>query len=156
MMNKDNLLTIDEVIKITTLGRTTIHNHLRMGTFPLPIKMGLRKNRWRQSDIQEWMDSRESGVYKPWGMDNLIEDQGIKIPGPIENQPIKAISCKWDVEDDGLTSLTFTYSTYKAPASGPRNDIMDTVTITLPRKELESLALNIVNALCDIIHVHNE
>ncbi len=80
-------------------------------------------------------------------MDNLIEDQGILIPGPINHQPLKVVSCKWDLEDNGLASLTFTYIRYKAPASGPRHDIMDTVTITLPQKELETLAANIYHLL---------
>ena len=52
------LLKINEVIKITHLKRSTIYTYLKKNEFPKPLKMSLRVTRWKLSDIQEWLENR--------------------------------------------------------------------------------------------------
>ena len=34
----------------------------KAGTFPAPIKLGARRNAWRQSDIESWLKSRQAAA----------------------------------------------------------------------------------------------
>lgn len=62
-MNNDaeisSILTFDEVIKMTTLSRTTIYRLLKNGEIPPRIKIGKARVGWRKSAIESWLDSRE-------------------------------------------------------------------------------------------------
>jgi prophage regulatory protein len=39
--------------------RTTIYDWVKAGRFPRPVKIGPRAIGWRESDIAEWLASRE-------------------------------------------------------------------------------------------------
>jgi prophage regulatory protein len=39
---------------------TTIWRLCKSGQFPAPLKLGARKNAWRQSDIENWIASRQT------------------------------------------------------------------------------------------------
>lgn len=47
------------VIGRTGLGRTSIYNGVKDGTFPSPIRLGPRAVGWHESDITEWINSRQ-------------------------------------------------------------------------------------------------
>ena len=54
----DRLLTRTEVERCVGLGRSSIYRLMRMGKFPLPIKIGLRAVRWPASEIERWIADR--------------------------------------------------------------------------------------------------
>ena len=51
----DRLLRLSEVLTITSLGRSTVYRKMRDGTFPEPLKIGVRAVRWRQAEISNWL-----------------------------------------------------------------------------------------------------
>jgi prophage regulatory protein len=54
----EKLLRLPEVKDLT--GRTTsrIYADMASGTFPKPIKIGVRAVAWRESELREWLDQR--------------------------------------------------------------------------------------------------
>ena len=49
-----------DVMRLTGLSRTTIWRRVRDGSFPPPIRLeppGTRAKGWRQTDLQDWLDS---------------------------------------------------------------------------------------------------
>ncbi len=52
------LLTLREVIRMTSLSRSTIYTQVASRAFPRPIRVGARGVRWRADEIQAWIDSR--------------------------------------------------------------------------------------------------
>ena len=58
----DRLLRLPEVEGITGLKRSTIYMMAQEGTFPRPVKLTKRSSAWRNSEIQQWIDSREVAV----------------------------------------------------------------------------------------------
>lgn len=61
------LLRIEAVSAMTGLGRTTLFDRTRAGTFPAPIRMGTRCTRWRAADVQTWLKAQQpaAAVAKP-------------------------------------------------------------------------------------------
>ena len=51
----DRLLRLAEVLTLTALARSSIYRKMRKGSFPEPLKVGVRAVRWRRSDIQAWL-----------------------------------------------------------------------------------------------------
>ena len=47
-----------DVEEMISLSRSTIYRLMKAGQVPQPIKIGSRAVRWRQSDIEAWMDSK--------------------------------------------------------------------------------------------------
>ena len=64
MLNEQNkkLLRKPLVSEITGLAYSTIYYLIKKGTFPKPVKLGLRSVAWREKDIFEWIDSREPSL----------------------------------------------------------------------------------------------
>ena len=56
--NTDRLLRLREVRTRTALARSTIYRKMREGSFPLPLKIGVRAVRWRESEIETWLAAR--------------------------------------------------------------------------------------------------
>ncbi len=54
---QDALLTVKTVMAQVGLGRSTIHNKVKDGTFPAPIRLSARCVRWTSSSIRQWIDS---------------------------------------------------------------------------------------------------
>lgn len=52
------LLDLDEVSEITGYSRSAIYLKMERGEFPVPLKMGARRVRWKLSDINEWIEQR--------------------------------------------------------------------------------------------------
>ena len=47
-----------EVERLTRLSRASIYRKMRIGTFPLPVKLGERAVAWRADEIHDWIASR--------------------------------------------------------------------------------------------------
>lgn len=52
------ILRLPAVKARTGLSRTAIHIRVIDGTFPKPVKLGIRAIGWLESDIDEWINSR--------------------------------------------------------------------------------------------------
>ena len=60
-MNQDishKLLRLRDVIKMTSLTRTTIYNYMSEGKFPKNIHLGPKISVWIEREIQEWINSQ--------------------------------------------------------------------------------------------------
>ena len=54
----DRLLRLSEVQTRTALARSTIDGKMRDGSFPEPLKIGVRAVRWPESEIEAWLAAR--------------------------------------------------------------------------------------------------
>ena len=54
----DNILTLSEVLKATSLKKTAVYHMIDAGLFPRQVRLGARRVGWRQSAIREWINSR--------------------------------------------------------------------------------------------------
>ena len=52
------LLRLRDVIKMTSLTRTTIYNYMTEGKFPKNIHLGPKISVWIEREIQEWINSQ--------------------------------------------------------------------------------------------------
>ena len=52
------LLRLRDVIKMTSLTRTTIYNYMSEGKFPKNIHLGPKISVWIEREIQEWINSQ--------------------------------------------------------------------------------------------------
>lgn len=55
MQNNDELLTVNEVVQITSMGKTTIYRMIRDGRFPKSRSFGGKLVRWSNNEIQQWI-----------------------------------------------------------------------------------------------------
>ena len=53
----EKLLRRKAVEEITGLSRSSIYAKMEKGTFPKPIKLGIKAVAWKHSDIQAWIQS---------------------------------------------------------------------------------------------------
>lgn len=53
----ETLLSLKQVLEVTSLSRSGVYLKLSEGTFPKPIHLGVRRIAWRRSDIQDWIKS---------------------------------------------------------------------------------------------------
>ena len=56
----ERLLRRPEVEGRTGLSRSTLYDWMKRGEFPQPVKLGARIVAWRESDVTEWLESRET------------------------------------------------------------------------------------------------
>mgnify|MGYP006271737479 CR=1 FL=1 len=56
----ERLLRRPEVEARTGLSRSTIYQWMKDGEFPQPVKLGARLVAWRESDVLDWLNSRET------------------------------------------------------------------------------------------------
>ena len=56
---EDRLLTLADVKARLGISRTMIYRLMGQGRFPKPLKLGDRSNRWLESEIEDWLLSRE-------------------------------------------------------------------------------------------------
>ena len=54
----DRLLRLSEVLARCGLSRSSLYRMMRDGSFPEPLKVGVRAVRWRESEIEAWLESR--------------------------------------------------------------------------------------------------
>lgn len=55
----ERLLRRPEVEARTGLSRSTIYGWMKRGDFPAPVKLGTHLVAWRESDVTNWLESRE-------------------------------------------------------------------------------------------------
>jgi excisionase family DNA binding protein len=55
------LLTVEQVAQLTTLGVRTVWSLVSEGSFPRPVKIG-RATRWRRSQVMSWVDSLDENL----------------------------------------------------------------------------------------------
>lgn len=53
---------LENVKRITSLGRTAVYAAIKASGFPEPLQLGPRKVVWRRSDVLAWMESRPTGT----------------------------------------------------------------------------------------------
>lgn len=77
--NNENLtfLSLNDVVKKTTLSRSTILVMVRENRFPQPVRLGYSRTAYVEAEVVEWMEeairaTRESGAPKEerlWSVD---------------------------------------------------------------------------------------
>lgn len=53
----DRLIGKSELERRTSLDISTIYRKMKSGTFPHPVRVGLRRVAWRESEVTAWQDS---------------------------------------------------------------------------------------------------
>jgi prophage regulatory protein len=48
------------VLTAIGMGPTWLHEAVKRGDFPAPVKLGARAVGWRRSDVQVWLEARET------------------------------------------------------------------------------------------------
>ncbi|GLP94712.1 helix-turn-helix transcriptional regulator [Paraferrimonas sedimenticola] len=56
MVTIEQLLTIQDVCRLTKLSRSTIYKLMRDKKFPKPIKISVRNVRWPKYVVDEWAE----------------------------------------------------------------------------------------------------
>lgn len=60
------LISAKEVLKLTGYkSRTTLWRRVKAGDFPKPIALSAHTTRWRQEDIDDWIDELPIVTYCP-------------------------------------------------------------------------------------------
>ena len=55
----ERLLRRDEVLRLTGLSKSTLNKMVKAGTFPAPVRIGTRAVAWRESEVLEWIQTRQ-------------------------------------------------------------------------------------------------
>ena len=61
----DRFLTINDVRQLIPFCQPHIYRLMKRGEFPKPIKIGISRVAWRESDIRAWMDAKASAGDSP-------------------------------------------------------------------------------------------
>jgi len=59
----DCFLKSRDVCEILKMSRTGLHKWVKEGNFPAPVQLSKRSVAWRQSEVEEWMASRERAAW---------------------------------------------------------------------------------------------
>ena len=59
---KHRVVRMPEAEEITGLSRGSIYRLMTIGRFPKSIKLSERAMGWRESDLNAWLDSRQSAA----------------------------------------------------------------------------------------------
>ena len=59
-MTDDRFLTRSEVEAKVGLKKDALYARIRDAGFPPPVSLGAQTVRWRLSEVQDWMDSRQT------------------------------------------------------------------------------------------------
>ena len=54
------LIRRPELEAMTGLPKSTLYDYLQAGTFPAPVKLSARSVAWRLSEVEAWIESRQS------------------------------------------------------------------------------------------------
>ncbi|MBV9528200.1 MAG: AlpA family phage regulatory protein [Sphingomonas sp.] len=54
----EQLLRLPEVRDLTCRSTTRIYADMAAGTFPKPVRIGVRAVAWRESELRAWLDQR--------------------------------------------------------------------------------------------------
>ena len=61
-VKNEKLLRRPAVLGITALTNSTLYYFMQEGLFPSPVKLGKRTVAWKQSEIDEWINTRERSL----------------------------------------------------------------------------------------------
>ncbi len=64
VIHKNQLLRIEEVCELTTLGKSTINLWVAQGKFPKPIHLSQTIKVWQLYDVLNWINSFKEGDVK--------------------------------------------------------------------------------------------
>lgn len=65
-MATPRILRLGDVLRLTRLSKATIYRQIQAGTFPGPVKLGIRAVGWFADEVGEWLEGRpRSGVETP-------------------------------------------------------------------------------------------
>jgi len=56
----DRIMRMKELTTLIGLSRPTLYEMMRDGIFPRPIHLGRRAVGWRESVINEWLETRKT------------------------------------------------------------------------------------------------
>ena len=56
----EEILRKPRVLAVIGMGNTWLHESVKRGEFPPPIKLGLKAVGWKRSDVEAWINARES------------------------------------------------------------------------------------------------
>lgn len=59
------ILRLPQVKSKVGLSRSSIYLAMCKGTFPRPVKLGIRAVGWLQTDVDAWISSKSAGVTPP-------------------------------------------------------------------------------------------
>lgn len=57
--DEDRLLKLDDVKRLTGLGRSSIYAYGARGLLPRPYRVGPGSSRWSEREIQDWIAERK-------------------------------------------------------------------------------------------------
>ncbi len=55
----NRLMRLSEVQRLTALPKSSIYHLMKQNDFPQPLKLSKRTVAWKESDVLEWIESRE-------------------------------------------------------------------------------------------------
>lgn len=58
-MSKKQLIKLHRVLAKVAMSKTLVYKKIREGEFPAPLKLTERSVAWLESEIDEWIESRE-------------------------------------------------------------------------------------------------
>ena len=61
MATTEVLLKTADVLDLLQVKRTRLHQLVKTGAFPQPIRLGPKSPRWRQRDIDAWLNAGGAG-----------------------------------------------------------------------------------------------
>ena len=56
---KTKILRLWEVERLTRLSKATLYRMMKSGTFPRPVRLGVRAVGWIQTEIESWIADLE-------------------------------------------------------------------------------------------------
>lgn len=62
----DRLIDAKQVSAKISMSVTTIYALMQKGTFPKPKRVGKQARRWKESDIDEWIESLPEADTEEW------------------------------------------------------------------------------------------
>lgn len=64
MAETTKLMTVKEVLKVTGYkSRTTLWRRVKAGDFPSPIALSAHATRWKENEVDDWIQSLPSMKY---------------------------------------------------------------------------------------------
>lgn len=98
---REALLSLPEVMRLTTLRQSAIYARMNAGTFPASRQVGLRKVAWPAGEVLDWIAAlpkrapggRPAASAKPGNAgvtsrsSEVSENQGTPPPSPARNRP---------------------------------------------------------------------
>ena len=57
------ILKLNEVVQRTTLSSSTVYRLVKAGHFPKPIKLATHASGWLESEIDDWIESKQSARF---------------------------------------------------------------------------------------------